>query len=152
MRWRWTLPLLVFALVSGVLVLHQLSHGRSLVTTDAPVAGHHVVASTARAVTLTSVATATEHHTLDQQVIAGTSSSGDMVDACGAACSVPAVAMICLLALVLLVGRLLLRAPPEVWWWAVMSGRLPAVQPAPGRAGSSTRSAVCLRSLGISRT
>lgn len=117
------------ALALGVLALHQLSHGRSLVATDSAVAGHHAV------------------------VEAAPMPASDAHQVCDEVCQHAPTVIVCLLALVLMVGRWVLRAPRESWWfsWA-------------GRVGSGSAGRVMARlrvvfarpvsplSLGISRT
>ena len=129
-QWRWVLPLLVIAMVLGVLALHQLSHDRSLVATDSAAAGHHAV------------------------VPAASVPVGDAHQVCDEACQPAPTIMVCLLALVLLVGRWVLRAPCESWWfrWADRVRDAWNIRVTWQPPASASRSYVSLLSLGISRT
>lgn len=158
------LPLLVLGLALGVLALHQLSHGRSLVVTDPAVAGHHAIAASAGSSSVGSsgagssgvgaasvgasvaavVATAYGH------VMGGESGAQS---SCGLICEHPSSAMVCLLALVLLAGCRLLRGPTEVPWFVLSrAARRVGLRVPVDRGRAALTSSVSLLALGVSRT
>lgn len=143
--WPRVQPALVVTVVLGVLVLHLLSRGGGLVNTVTDTPGGHPMVSV-------SIWTSGAHLVSDAAGLLpdAVDRAGDV---CGTVCETPSIVMTCLLALVLLAGRLLLRAPPRECWPRSSGSWLESVRVRGEQALRSTR--VTARSslwLGISRT
>lgn len=152
------MPLLVLGLTLGVLALHQLSHGRSLVVGDPAVAGHHATITTESAIAGSGVARSAEPGSTAAPTDVPMAGGHGVDDRgshpiCGRVCEHPSSLMVCLLALVLLAGCRLLSGPAEARWFALAraAGRLD-VRAVVDRGRGSSTSSVSLLSLGISRT
>lgn len=134
-------------LALGLLALHQLSHGRSLVTTDAAAAGLHAAPAALSMHSVESVGSVSVAGEHGHEVLSAAS------ERCDAWCDHSAVSMVCLFVMALLMGRRLLR-PPAVLWWSIRprEGLNRSLRRVRDRPRPPHLVAVSRWSLGISRT